>query len=105
MVVLVLHQHYQAVEKRLSAVFPSSFAFQRTLKYASRLRISGALHLAIPYLVLLVAAEGTGPGIGQIPKSRAGIDLWVESLCGIMGVAASRELVLFLWLFLSFSAG
>jgi hypothetical protein len=37
----------QAVEKRPSAVFPSSFAVQRTRKYASRLRISGALHLDI----------------------------------------------------------
>jgi hypothetical protein len=38
---------YQAVEKRPSAAFPSSFAVQRTRKYASRLRISGALHLDI----------------------------------------------------------
>jgi hypothetical protein len=37
----------QAVEKRPSAVFPSSFAVQRTVKYVSRLRISGALHLGI----------------------------------------------------------
>jgi len=37
----------QAVEKRPSAAFPSSFAVQRTSKYASRLRISGALHLDI----------------------------------------------------------
>jgi hypothetical protein len=41
----------QAVEKRPSAAFPSSFAVQRTRKYASRLRISGALHLGIPYPV------------------------------------------------------
>jgi len=31
--------------------FPSSFAVQRTSKYASRLRISGALHPDIPYPV------------------------------------------------------
>jgi len=37
----------QAVEKRPSASFPSSFAVQRTQKYASRLRILGALHLGI----------------------------------------------------------
>jgi hypothetical protein len=37
----------QAVEKRPSAAFPLSFAAQRTSKYASRLRISGALHLSI----------------------------------------------------------
>jgi hypothetical protein len=37
----------QAVEKRPSAAFPSSFAVQRTQKYASRLRISGALHPGI----------------------------------------------------------
>jgi hypothetical protein len=34
----------QAVEKRPSAALPSSFAVQRTSKYASRLRISWALH-------------------------------------------------------------
>src|SRR5512137_2195345 len=34
----------QAVEKRPAAAFPSSFAVQRTQKYASRLRSSGALH-------------------------------------------------------------
>ncbi|MCX5821235.1 MAG: hypothetical protein NT047_15220 [Deltaproteobacteria bacterium] len=33
--------------KRPSVAFPSSFAVQRTRKYASRLRISGALHLGI----------------------------------------------------------
>jgi hypothetical protein len=33
--------------KRPSAAFPLSFAAQRTSKYASRLRISGALHLGI----------------------------------------------------------
>jgi len=37
----------QAVEKRPSASFPSFFAVQRTKKYASRLRISGALHLGV----------------------------------------------------------
>ena len=37
----------KAVEKRPSAAFPSSCAVQRTGKYASRLRISGALHLDI----------------------------------------------------------
>ena len=54
----------QAVEKRPSAAFPSSFAVQRTQKYASRLRISGALHLAI--------FEQPGPSFAIIPSRRAG---------------------------------
>jgi len=36
--------HSRLLKKRPSAAFPSSFAVQRTSKYASRLRISGALH-------------------------------------------------------------
>jgi hypothetical protein len=40
-------EFYQAVEKRPSAAFLSSFAIQRTSKYASWLRISRALQLDI----------------------------------------------------------
>jgi hypothetical protein len=41
------HRPAGGLPKRPSAAFPSSFAVQRTIKYASRLRISGALHPGI----------------------------------------------------------
>jgi hypothetical protein len=43
----VTHRYWQAAEKRPSAALPSSFVIAAYVKYASFLRISGALHLSI----------------------------------------------------------